>query len=155
LASGYLRRGNTVEELAQACGIDGPALQATVQRYNELARTGQDPDFAKGETAYNRVQGDAAAGHPNPCMGPLRRAPFYAVRVLMGSLGTFAGLRTNAHAQVLEAEGAQISGLYAVGNDMNSIMGGHYPSGGITLGPAMTFGFVAAHHAAGQKPAFL
>ena len=153
LARGYLRRGATLAELAQACGLDAQALQATVQRYNDQARMGQDPDFAKGETPYNRVQGDAAAGHPNPCMGPLLRAPFYAVQVVMGSLGTFAGLRANAQAQVLDGGGEPIAGLYATGNDMNSIMGGHYPSGGITLGPAMTFGFVAAHHLAARKTA--
>ena len=151
LARGYLRRGATLAELAQACGLDAQVLQATVQRYNAQARDGHDPDFAKGETPYNRVQGDAAAGYPNPCMGPLLRAPFYAVLVVMGSLGTFAGLRANAQAQVLDGGGEPIAGLYAAGNDMNSIMGGHYPSGGITLGPAMTFGFVAAHHAAGQN----
>ena len=153
LARGYLRRGATLAELAQACGLDAQALQATVQRYNDQARMGQDPDFAKGETPYNRVQGDAAAGHPNPCMGPLLRAPFYAVQVVMGSLGTFAGLRANAQAQVLDGGGEPIAGLYATGNDMNSIMGGHYPSGGITLGPAMTFGFVAARHLAARKTA--
>ena len=109
----------------------------------------RDTDFGKGETAYNRVQGDAATGQPNPCMAPLARGPFYAVKVLPGSLGTFAGLQVNASAQVLDAAGQPIAGLYAGGNDMNSMMGGRYPSGGITLGPAMTFGFIAAHHAAG------
>ena len=85
-------------------------------------------------------------------MAPLERGPYYAVKVVAGSLGTFAGLRTNAHAQVLDARQQPIAGLYAAGNDMNSLMGGHYPSGGITLGPAMTFGYVAAHHAAGVDP---
>jgi predicted oxidoreductase len=78
------------------------------------------------------------------------QAPFYAVRIVAGSLGTFAGLRTNALAQVVDAHGQPLPGLYASGNDMASVMGGRYPSGGITLGPAMTFGFIAAHHAAGQ-----
>ncbi|SDP15488.1 Succinate dehydrogenase/fumarate reductase, flavoprotein subunit [Rhodoferax sp. OV413] len=149
LRNGYLQRGNTLADLAQACGIDGPALQATVERYNQLALDGVDTDFAKGETPYNRVQGDAECGRPNPCMASLVQAPFYAVRVVPGSLGTFAGLRTNASAQVLNAQGQTIPGLYAGGNDMHSVMGGTYPSGGITLGPAMTFGFIAAHHAAG------
>ena len=85
-------------------------------------------------------------------MGPLERGPFYAVKVVAGSLGTFAGLKTNTHAQVLDALGQPIAGLYAGGNDMNSMMAGHYPSGGITLGPAMVFGFLAAHHAAGREP---
>lgn len=154
LANGYLKRGQTLADLAQACGIDGAALQQTVQRYNAQALAGRDEDFAKGETPYNRMQGDTAftaeKGWPNPCMGPLDKGPFYAVRVVAGSLGTFAGLKTNDHAQVLDARGQPIAGLYAGGNDMNSLMAGHYPSGGITLGPAMTFGWLAAHHAAGQ-----
>jgi predicted oxidoreductase len=86
-------------------------------------------------------------------MGPIERGPFYAVKIVMGSLGTFAGLRTNAQAQVLDANQQPIAGLYAGGNDMNSLMGGNYPAGGITLGPAMTFGFIAAHQMAGIDPA--
>jgi succinate dehydrogenase/fumarate reductase flavoprotein subunit len=150
LRSGYLQSDATLAGLAQRCGIDAAALQATITRYNAQARAGRDDDFAKGETPYNRIQGDASAGHPNPCMAPLERGPFYAVKVVPGSLGTFAGLQTNAHAQVLDAQGLPVPGLYAGGNDMASIMGGHYPSGGITLGPAMTFGFLAAQHAAGR-----
>jgi succinate dehydrogenase/fumarate reductase flavoprotein subunit len=156
IANGYVQRGQTLAELARACGIDGDALQQTVQRFNRQALAGQDEDFAKGETAYNHMQGDAPfaaeQGWPNPCMGPLERGPFYAVKVVAGSLGTFAGLRTNAHAQVLDTQGQPIAGLYAGGNDMNSLMAGHYPSGGITLGPAMTFGWLAAHHMAGRLP---
>ena len=154
LKNGYLKRGQSLAELAQACGIDAHALQATVQRYNALAQDGKDRDFGKGETPYNRIQGDAInatrRGLRNPCMGPIERGPFYAVKVVMGSLGTFAGLRVNDHAQVTDAQGQAIPGLYAGGNDLSSMMGGHYPAGGITLGPAMTFGFIAAHHAAGR-----
>ena len=150
LANGYLKRGRTLAELAAACGIDADALQGTVARYNTMARAGLDEDFAKGQTPYNRVQGEPECAHPNPCMAPLERGPFYAVQIVMGSLGSFAGLRVNAHAQVLGPDGQAVPGLYAAGNDMSSMMGGHYPSGGITLGPAMTFGFIAAHHAAGQ-----
>ncbi|MEO0002572.1 MAG: hypothetical protein RLZZ22_264 [Pseudomonadota bacterium] len=157
LKNGYLKRGRTLAALAQACGIDAAALRATVERYNAMALQGRDQDFAKGETPYNRIQGDAirtqAAGLRNPCMGPLEHGPFYAVKVVMGSLGTFAGLRVNDQAQVLDARGQPIAGLYAGGNDLSSMMGGHYPSGGITLGPAMTFGFIAAHHVAGVDPA--
>lgn len=149
LRNGYLRRGASLDALAQACGIDARQLQATVQRYNAMARDGHDLDFAKGETAYNRVQGETRPGLPNPCMAPLARGPFYAVRVVAGSLGTFAGLRTDGQARVLDPDGQPIAGLYAAGNDMSSVMAGHYPSGGITLGPAMTFGFIAGHHAAG------
>ena len=152
LKNGYLQRGQNLMALAQACGIDAQALADTVACYNTQALQGHDPDFGKGETAYNLIQGDAARaqaqGWPNPCMGPLRQGPFYAVKVVMGSLGTFAGLNTNDQAQVLDAQGQAIPGLYATGNDMNSMMAGRYPAGGITLGPAMTFGFIAAHHAA-------
>jgi succinate dehydrogenase/fumarate reductase flavoprotein subunit len=149
LRGGYLLRGASIEQLASQCGIDSDALLATVARYNLQAKAGVDNDFAKGETPYNSMQGDASAGNPNPCMAPLQKGPYYAVKVVAGSLGTFAGLRVNEQAQVLDGEGRPITGLYAAGNDMASLMGGSYPSGGITLGPAMTFGFVAAHHAAG------
>jgi succinate dehydrogenase/fumarate reductase flavoprotein subunit len=156
LGNGYLQRGDTLADLARACGIDAERLQATVQRYNAMCQDGKDQDFAKGETPYNRIQGDAlrasARGLPNPCMGPIERGPFYAVKIVMGSLGTFAGLRVNLQGQVLDAHQQPIAGLYAGGNDMNSMMGGHYPAGGITLGPAMTFGFIAAHHLAGMAP---
>jgi succinate dehydrogenase/fumarate reductase flavoprotein subunit len=154
LANGYVKRGCTLAELAHTCGIAADGLVRTVQRYNAMARTGQDDDFAKGETPYNRMQGDAAfaaeRGWPNPCMGPVERGPFYAVRVVAGSLGTFAGLKVNASAQVLDPQGQPIPGLYAGGNDMDSMMAGHYPAGGITLGPAMVFGWIAAQHAANQ-----
>jgi len=154
LANGYVKRGRTLPELARACGIAADGLERTVQRYNAMVSTGKDADFAKGETPYNRIQGDAAfaaeRGWPNPCMGPVERGPFYAVRIVAGSLGTFAGLQVNASAQVLDATGQPIPGLYAGGNDMDSMMAGHYPAGGITLGPAMTFGWIAAHHAAGH-----
>lgn len=158
LAKGYVKRGQTLAALAKACGIEVAALEQTVQRYNAMALTGQDDDFAKGETPYNRMQGDAAfaaeQGWPNPCMGPLAKGPFYAVKVQAGSLGTFAGLRVNASAQVLDTHSQPIAGLYAGGNDMNSLMAGHYPSGGITLGPAMAFGWIAAYHAAGVSLPF-
>jgi len=151
LANGYLQRGSSLAELAQQCGVDAAQLQATVARYNRLAEQGFDADFGKGQTPYNRVQGDASHTGPNPCMAALADGPFYAVRIVAGSLGTFAGLRCNANAQVLDGAGRPIAGLYASGNDLSSVMGGNYPSGGITLGPAMTFGFVAAHHAAGAS----
>ena len=157
LRNGYLKRGQTLTELARACGIAADTLQATVERYNAMALKGQDEHYAKGETPYNRIQGDAARAQaaqlPNPCLGPLQRGPFYAVKVVTGSLGTFAGLKVNDRAQVLDAHGQPIADLYAGGNDLSSMMGGHYPSGGITLGPAMTFGFIAAHHAASRDPA--
>ncbi|WP_310463121.1 FAD-dependent oxidoreductase [Sphaerotilus sp.] len=148
LRSGYLRRGRDLLALAEACGIDAAALRSTVAAFNAEARHGRDPAFGRGATPYNRMQGDAAQ-QPNPCVAPIEHGPFYAVRVVPGSLGTFAGLRTDASARVLGSGGEPIPGLYAAGNDMASVMGGGYPSGGITLGPAMTFGFIAGHHAAG------
>jgi succinate dehydrogenase/fumarate reductase flavoprotein subunit len=151
LKNAYLQRARNLSELAQACGMAADGLQQTVTRYNQMAQQGVDTDFAKGQTPYNRIQGDAAAGHANPCMAALTQGPFYAVKVVPGSLGTFAGLRVNSQAQVLDAHGHPIAGLYAGGNDMHSMMGGHYPSGGITLGPAMTFGYLAAQHAASTQ----
>ena len=148
LRSGYIKRGITIEELAAACGIAPDALADTVRVYNEHARRGEDPEFGRGSTPYNRKQGDPLHS-PNPCVAPIEHGPFYAVKVLPGSFGTFAGLKTNGFAQVLGPEDRPIAGLYAVGTDMASIMGGFYPSGGINLGPAMTFGYIAGRHAAG------
>lgn len=153
LRSGYLKRGKTLEALAEACGIDPAGLAATVEEYNLQAYQGKDPAFGKGSTPYNRKQGDPLHTGPNPCLAPIASGPFYAVKVEPGCFGTFAGLKTNAHAQVLDGDGAPIDGLYAAGTDMASIMGGHYPSGGINLGPAMTFGYIAARHVAGAVTA--
>jgi succinate dehydrogenase/fumarate reductase flavoprotein subunit len=151
LRSGYLKRGATLDALAHACGIDARALADTVAAYNQYAKQGADPAFYKGSTPYNRVQGDAAH-RPNPCLAPIEAGPFYAVKLLPGSLGTFAGLATDRDARVLDRSGAAIAGLYAVGNDAASMMGGCYPSGGITLGPAMTFGYLAALSLADAAP---
>jgi succinate dehydrogenase/fumarate reductase flavoprotein subunit len=148
IRSGYITAGATVAELATRCGIDPAGLAATLAEYNRHARDGQDPAFGRGSTPYNRLQGDPTHG-PNPCVVPIEQGPFYAVKVVPGSFGTFAGLRTDARARVLDAAGAPIPGLYAAGTDMASVMGGHYPAGGINLGPAMTFGFIAGEDLAG------
>jgi succinate dehydrogenase/fumarate reductase flavoprotein subunit len=140
--SGYLQRADTLAGLAAQCGIDAQGLASTVAAYNSYAKQGSDPQFHKGSTPYNRMQGDARH-KPNPCIAPIEQGPFYALKLLPGSLGTFAGLATDASARVLDADGAPVPGLYAVGNDSASMMGGCYPSGGITLGPAMTFGYLA------------
>jgi succinate dehydrogenase/fumarate reductase flavoprotein subunit len=140
--SGYLFKGRTLAELAQRCGLDALNLQETVTRFNHHAVRGEDPDFQRGASPYNRAQGEALHG-PNPSLGPLAKGPFYAVKLVPGSLGTFAGLKTDASAQALDESGRPIEGLFAVGNDMASVMGGQYPSGGITLGPALTFGYIA------------
>lgn len=146
--SGYLKRGATIEELARNCGIDPDGLARTLAEWNVHAQRGEDPAFGRGRTLYNRKQGDPRHG-PNPCVAPLATPPFYAVEVRPGSFGTFAGLKTDANASVLDSNGEAIAGLYAVGTDMASIMGGFYPAGGINLGPAMTFGYIAGRHAAG------
>jgi len=148
LRSGYLKRGRTLAELARACGIDAAGLEATVAEFNAGARRGEDPDFGRGSTPFNRYGGDPSVG-PNPSLAPLAKGPFYAVRIVPGSFGTFAGLATDARARVLDHADAPIPGLYAVGNDQASVMGGHYPAGGINIGPAMTFGFIAARDLAG------
>jgi succinate dehydrogenase/fumarate reductase flavoprotein subunit len=140
--SGYLKRAHSLADLAAQCGIDPQGLVSTVAAYNSYAKDGFDPQFHKGSTPYNRVQGDAKHT-PNPCIAPIEDRPFYAVKLLPGSLGTFAGLATDATARVLDSNRQPVPGLYAVGNDSASMMGGCYPSGGITLGPAMTFGYRA------------
>lgn len=142
LRSGYLRRAPTLAALAQAIGVPGPALQDEVDRFNRDAATGIDTAFGKGSTAYNRFQGDALVG-PNPCMAPIAQGPYYAIRLVVGEIGTFAGLATDAQCRVLGRDLAPIPGLWAVGNDAASIMGGNYPGAGITLGPALVFGHIA------------
>ena len=143
LRSGYLKRGATVADLAKQISIAPESLEATIAEFNAPARSGQDPAFGKGTMAYNRYQGDAQL-QPNPCVAPLEHGPYYAIKLVIGDIGTFAGLVTDENTQVLNAEGKPIKGLYAVGNDAASIMGGNYPGAGITLGPALTFGYVAA-----------
>jgi succinate dehydrogenase/fumarate reductase flavoprotein subunit len=145
--SGYIKRGDTPRDLANACGIDAEGLARTVAAFNGPAHRGEDPEFQRGIDAYQRFNG--APGHaPNPCIAPLETPPFYAVRVVPSELGTFAGIATNANAQVTDADGRPIPGLYAVGNDAASVMGGTYPAAGITIGPALTFGYIAARHIA-------
>ena len=147
LRTGYLMRGATLAELAAKAGIDSKAFEQTVAQFNALAVQGQDPQFGKGSRAYNRYQGDALHG-PNPCIGPIEHGPFYAIKMVIGDLGTYAGIVTDEHARVLGADGRIVEGLYAAGNDMTSIMGGNYPGAGITLGPALTFGYIAGRHLA-------
>ncbi|MCW5229985.1 FAD-dependent oxidoreductase [Verminephrobacter eiseniae] len=147
--AGYLHRADTLRGLAQLLGLDPDALERSAERFSGFAASGEDPDFGKGSNAYNRYLG-AADQTPNPCLGPLQTGPFYAVKVYPGDIGTAVGLRCNENAQVLGAGDRPITGLYAVGNDLHSVMGGQYPAPGITLGPAMTFGWIAARHIARQ-----
>jgi succinate dehydrogenase/fumarate reductase flavoprotein subunit len=147
VGSGYLKRGQTLDELAQACGIDAAGLIQTVARLNAGAERGIDEEFNKGADVYERFNG--SRGHaPNPCVAPIEQGPFYAVKVVPGDIGSFVGLRTDEHARALDVHGKPIEGLYVAGNDAASFMGGTYPGAGITLGPAMIFGHIAASHAA-------
>ena len=147
LRTGYLKRGKSLADLARVIGVEAKTLQATVEEFNRDARSGNDPKFGKGSKAYNRFQGDALHT-PNPCVAPLEHGPFYAIKLLVGDIGTFAGLATDRDCRVLDRQRKPIPGLYAVGNDAASIMGGNYPGAGITLGPALTFGYVAGLHLA-------
>lgn len=150
LADGYLTRADSLDALARQLGIDAGALQASVAALNGFAEHGVDAEFQRGSTAYQRNLGDARRGTPNPTLGALRTAPFYAVKLYPGDIGAAAGLVTDARARVLDERGQALAGLYAVGNDMQSIMGGAYPGPGITIGPGMVFGSLAARDAAAR-----
>jgi succinate dehydrogenase/fumarate reductase flavoprotein subunit len=152
LRNGYLIKGQTLTELAHNAGIDAESLEQTVRDYNVDAVNGEDPAFHRGATSFNRYLADPE-NKPNPCVAPIQAGPFYAVKVIMGDLGTFDGIQTSVVGEVLRNDGTAINGLYAVGNDRASIMGGNYPAAGITHGPNMTFGFVTANHIADQAGA--
>jgi len=152
IRNGYLFEGKTLADLAKACGIDATGLEATVRTYNQGAVRGVDEQYARGTTAFNRYLADPA-NQPNPCVAPIEKGPFYAVKVVMGDLGTFDGIQTSVVGEVKKRDGSVIEGLYAVGNDRASIMGGNYPGAGITHGPNMTFGFVTANHIADKARA--
>jgi 3-oxosteroid 1-dehydrogenase len=145
-----LKRGRTIEELARQIGVNPTALSATVARFNQGAAKGEDPDFHRGEAAYDKMYGDPAQA-PNPCLRPLDKAPFYALPIYPGDIGTNGGLLTNAKAQVVGKDGQPIAGLYAVGNNAASAMGESYPGAGVTIGPAMTFGYIAARELTGTN----
>ncbi|GAB3279760.1 FAD-dependent oxidoreductase [Parahaliea aestuarii] len=142
-----LAKADSIAALAQQLGIDGACLEATVQRFNGYAGSGVDEEFHRGEDSYDLLYGDVRLG-PNPCLAALGEAPFYGIEVYPGDIGTKGGLLTDASAQVLNADGEALGGLYAIGNSAASVMGRYYPGAGATLGPAMTFGFIAANHIA-------
>ena len=148
LRSGYLQAAPTLQKLAQAAGIDPDALAQTVSDYNKGAVIGEDREFGRGSTAFNRFLGDPES-KPNPNVAPIGKGPYYALKLMMGDLGTFDGLTTDIVGRVLGGDAKPIPGLYAVGNDRASIMGGNYPGAGITLGPTMTFGYITGRHLAG------
>jgi succinate dehydrogenase/fumarate reductase flavoprotein subunit len=147
LADGYVQKADTLAALAQAIGVAPETLAQTVARHNGFARSGVDEDFGKGSDAYQQNVGDPLH-RPNPCIGAIEQPPFYAMAVYASDISTSAGLVTNELAQVLRENASPIPGLYACGSDMASIMAGAYPGPGINIGPGMTFGFIAARHAA-------
>ncbi|MBN9177465.1 MAG: FAD-dependent oxidoreductase [Microbacterium sp.] len=145
----WLVSGRTLAELAAAIDLPVDALTATVERFNRFARVGEDPDFGRGQSAYDRYWGDAHNPYPNPSLAPLEQGPFYALRVVNGCFGTSGGVMTDGEARALDADGRPIPGLYAVGNVSDSAYGAGYPGAGATLGPLMTMGYLAAVAAVG------
>ncbi|MCK2239520.1 MULTISPECIES: 3-oxosteroid 1-dehydrogenase [unclassified Crossiella] len=150
LKLGVVRKADSVEALAGQIEVPADALKSTVDRFNGFARTGRDEDFHRGESAYDRYYGDPRQ-RPNPCLGAVTQGPFYAIRVVPGDLGTKGGLRTDEHARVRRADDSVIPGLYAAGNTSAAVMGRTYAGAGATIGPAMTFGYLAALDAARTK----
>ncbi|MBS0315249.1 MAG: FAD-dependent oxidoreductase [Proteobacteria bacterium] len=141
-----LKKSETIEGLAREMGVDPSAFAETITHFNGNAVKGEDPDFHRGVSAYDRHYGDASVT-PNSTLAPIAEAPFYAIPIYPCDLGTNGGLATDETARVLDTEGAPIGGLYAIGNASAAAMGRTYPGAGATLGPAMTFGWLAARHA--------
>ncbi len=146
-AAGYLKQADTIAALAANLSVDADNLEATIDRHNEDARKGIDTEFGRGSSVYQKFMGDGE-NEPNPCMAPIETPPFYSIAVYPADLGTACGLDCDEHARALDGSGQPIKGLYACGNDMNAVMQGAYPGPGTTIGPAMTFGYLAAMHAA-------
>jgi 3-oxosteroid 1-dehydrogenase len=146
LESGVVREGRSWEELAAKIGVPATQLRATAERFNELARKGHDDDFNRGDSVYDNYYGDPTL--PNPNLYPLGKPPYYAFQIILGDLGTSGGLRTDEYARVLRSDDSVVKGLYAVGNTSAAVMGRSYAGAGATIGPAMTFGYVAAKHIA-------
>jgi 3-oxosteroid 1-dehydrogenase len=139
----YLRKADSVEGLALQLGVESEGLRASIQKMNEYARAGKDLDFHRGENLFDRYYGDENV-KPNPCLAPLDTPPYYGIEAYPGDLGTKGGLKTDTRARVLTEAGQTIPGLYAIGNCSASVTGHTYPGAGSTIGPAMTFGYIAA-----------
>ena len=148
--SGYMKKADTLSDLAGLCGVDAAGLNAEVMRFNQYCRDGHDQDFNRGGRAFDRAHGDPTV-KPNPNLGAIEQGPFYAVPMYPADVGTAGGVVTNAFAQVLRSDGQVIEGLYAIGNSAASPFGRCYPGAGATIGPSMVFGFVAAMHATGDN----
>ncbi|OCB21702.1 FAD-binding protein [Mycobacterium intracellulare] len=149
IESGAVKRAATIAELAGEIGLPADELARTIQRFNRYAARGLDPDFGRGQSAYNDCLGDPGY-RPNAAIGPLDTAPYYATRVLPSDVGTCGGVITNEHAQVLDQRDRVIEGLYATGNTTATVMGRTYPGAGASIASSMVFGYVAARHAAGK-----
>ena len=147
---GAVIRGETISDLARQIDVPAEELEHTIERFNQFAAKGLDPDFGRGQSAYNDCLGDPGY-RPNAAVGPLERAPYYATRVLPADVGTCGGVITNEHAQVLDEKDRVIDGLYATGNTTATVMGRTYPGAGASIASTMVFGYVAAGHAAGRK----
>jgi len=150
LDSGVIVKASTLEELAQKTNLPVEGLRATIERFNGFARSGVDEDFHRGESAYDRYYGDPT-NKPNPNLGEISHPPYYAAKMVPGDLGTKGGIRTDVHGRALRDDGSVIEGLYAAGNVSSPVMGHTYPGPGGTIGPAMTFGYLAALHIAGKS----
>jgi 3-oxosteroid 1-dehydrogenase len=150
LTSGYMKKADTLEDLALQCGIDAAGLARTVERFNGFARAGVDPDFHRGEGAHEKYQGDIT-NKPNACLGAIEKPPFYAVALYPGDVGTSGGLLCDEHSRVMSTGGDVIPGLYATGNCTASVMGRCYPGAGASIGASFVFAYVAAQHATGRE----
>ncbi|WP_395333691.1 FAD-binding protein [Novosphingobium sp. BL-8H] len=150
LSSGWMRKADSLEALARQIGVPSDALAGTVERWNGFVRGGKDEDFHRGERAYDNWLGDPYfKDGPNACMGTIEKGPFYAIPIVPGDVGTYGGVVCDCDSRVLKADGTPIEGLYACGVTTASPMGRVYPGAGASVGPSMTFGWVAAKHAAG------
>ena len=148
LESGVVKSATSWDDMATKIGVPASQLNETARRFNELARKGHDDDFNRGDSVYDNYYGDPTLSNPN--LYPIGDPPYYAFRIVLGDLGTSGGLLTDEHARVLRPNGTVVPGLYAVGNTSAAVMGRSYAGAGATIGPAMTFGFVAAKHLATQ-----
>lgn len=147
----WMSQADSLPELANALDIDPDGLERTIERFNRFAEVGEDPDWHRGESAFDKqTGGDGSRGLPNPCLAPLAEPPFYGVAIWPGVLGTKGGLRINANGQVLNVWGEVIEGLYAVGNCTGSVMGAGYPGGGSTIGSGLTYSYIVANHIRGN-----
>ena len=152
IESGYLKKASTLDDLAKLCDLDAKALTTTIERFNGFCKTGIDEDFHRGESAYNQYYGDPTV-RPNHNLGAIERAPFYAVQICPGDVGTAGGVVCDEFSRVLRNDGSPIPGLYATGITTATVAGRSYPGAGASVGPSMAFGYIAARHAAaGAEP---